>query len=102
MMEAEGEREFEDAALHALKTEEGSHEQNDVRGLGRQKEQGNRFSPELLEGTQPCRSILDFQPPDLYDNQCVLIKATTFVIIGYNHHKKQVRNPPENLREFLG
>ena len=53
MMEAEGERWFEDATLQALKTEEGGHEQKDAKGLRSQKGQDNRFSLETPEGTQP-------------------------------------------------
>lgn len=44
---------FEDATLQALKTEEGGHELKDAKGLRSQKGQGNRFSLEPPEGTQP-------------------------------------------------
>lgn len=54
-----------------------------------ESERGKEKSQKLWREHDPDNTlILNFQPPELWDNKCLLLKATQFVVLCYNNLKE--------------
>lgn len=76
-----------------------SHQPGDVGSCPQVEKPRGGFPLEPLEGTRPCwhldfsplRPILDFWPPELYDNKFMLFEASKFVVIFFSSNQIRIR-----------